>query len=261
MDDTPQKSITIEDINQLKLVSVSTRIKRHIKRNIFPYVIFPTLYILLFIVILYYYFQLRNTINDNYLVVIFFAIVPPSLPYVYLYYWENREFLTSFAKQLGFSFSPKGDMLSVDGMLFKIGRSQSIRYIISGLYYNHPTRFYNFKTVIGYGKSRHTESFKILEVTFDTLLPEIILSRKFGIFSDMTISRDNEKRLSLEGDFDKYFNLYPFLSNPIIYEELLSLLKKMIEIDCIPKHDLERVYRNAYHFDRFEDMVLRGFAA
>ena len=208
MDDIQNKSITIEDINQLKLPSVSTLMKEHVKRNIFLYVILPILYVVLYFLILNYYFQLKNIINDNVYVVIFLAILPTLILYAFLYNKENKEFFTSFAKQLGFSFSPKGDILSVDGMLFKTGRSQSIHNIINGLYYNHPTRFYNFETVIGYGKSQHTESFKVLEVTFDTLLPEIILSRKFGIFSDMTISRDNEKRLSLEGDFDKYFNLY-----------------------------------------------------
>ena len=34
------------------------------------------------------------------------------------------------------------------------------------------------------------------------------MNRKSGFFSGITINRDNEKRLSLEGDFDKYFDLY-----------------------------------------------------
>ncbi len=208
MNNIQNKSITIEDINQLKIQSVIVLMKEHTKKHFIFYIVLPVLSIVLFFLLLSFFFQLKDLLFGSNFIILFLPFLPSLILYSFLYYKKNREFFTSFAKQLGFSFSQNGDMSSVEGMLFKAGRAQTICNVIAGTYYNHLTRFYNFQTTIGYGKSQHSESFMVLEVTFDTLLPEIILNRKFWIFSDMTIQRDNERKISLEGDFDKYFNLY-----------------------------------------------------
>ena len=124
--------------------------------------------------------------------------------------WQKllRDFLKHFASDINYSYEDFGDISSVDGTIFDFGRNQNISKIICGKYFGKDTRLFIFSTVVGSGKNKHIERFSILEISFDTMLPNILLNNNKTWFNSMILPIDNEKKLALEGDFQKYFALY-----------------------------------------------------
>lgn len=71
--------------------------------------------------------------------------------------------------------------------------------------------FANYRYTTGSGKNRQTHTWGYVAVKLDTPLPHIVLDATsnnslFG--SNLPLTFDRDQRLSLEGDFDRYFALY-----------------------------------------------------
>ncbi|WP_338037096.1 hypothetical protein [Microbacterium lushaniae] len=72
--------------------------------------------------------------------------------------------------------------------------------------------FANYRYTTGSGKNRTTHKWGYVAVKLDTPLPHIVLDAignngLFGV-SNLPAAFDRDQRLSLEGDFDRYFSLY-----------------------------------------------------
>jgi hypothetical protein len=141
---------------------------------------------------------------------IFFYVIILFTLIVILWNTAVKDFLKHFASHMGYEYNSSGDMSSVEGHIFQYGSNPEIEKIVSGEFFGKDTRLFIFKTTVGSGKHKHEEFYSILEITFDALLPEIILNNKKSVFGfGFTLaSLDNERKLVLEGDFYKYFNLY-----------------------------------------------------
>lgn len=127
----------------------------------------------------------------------------------YGYIWGNinSQFRKEIAKELGYAYGPKANMDSVSGPLFRVGRAgpefgnRQIKDVISGTYQNKPIRIYTFSADVG----RHEHyGFTVLELTFDTNLPEIILRRIQMVLTD----GGRKEVIGLEEKYQKYFRLY-----------------------------------------------------
>lgn len=115
-----------------------------------------------------------------------------------------------FARANGMTYLPALDGPGLPGMIFSIGSSRQARDLIRG---DVPrfVEFGNHRYTTGSGKNRQTHHWGYVAVKLDTPLPHIVLDATsnnslFGSNLPMTIDRD--QRLSLEGDFDRYFALY-----------------------------------------------------
>ncbi|MCX6722344.1 MAG: hypothetical protein NTY04_04160 [Candidatus Staskawiczbacteria bacterium] len=129
---------------------------------------------------------------------------------MFAFFWQKAmgDFLKHFASDIGYKYEDSGDVSSVDGTIFDFGHNQNISKIVYGKYFDQDTRLFIFSTVVGSGKNKHTESYSALEIFFDTMLPNILLNNRKTWFNSMALLVDNEKKLTLEGDFQKYFTLY-----------------------------------------------------
>lgn len=120
-------------------------------------------------------------------------------------------FMKQVADKLGYEYSSIGSLYTMKGKLFDIGHSGNVQDIISGKYLNFPLKIFNYYFTVGYGKSSRTYGYTVFEIQFNTDLPEIVLLTKdFLSFLNIDILplTMGKKKLSLEGDFDKYFQLY-----------------------------------------------------
>lgn len=100
---------------------------------------------------------------------------------------------------------------SYNGMIFKQGHNRAVRTGVkstSGTLYE----LANYSYVTGGGKSSKTHYFGFIRIKLPRRLPHMVLdataNNTFKRFSNLPVAFNANQKLSLEGDFDKYFTLY-----------------------------------------------------
>jgi len=118
----------------------------------------------------------------------------------------QRYFFRFFASANNLTFEPIGNLDSVAGRLFEIGRRHSgqIVNVMSGHYLNWPIRIFVFQSLVksNNNKSSRKYNYTVLEITFEkTTFPHILLRTKnFSLFIDKNLQ-------SLRKQEDQVFNL------------------------------------------------------
>ncbi|MBW9092670.1 hypothetical protein JNB62_03125 [Microbacterium jejuense] len=118
--------------------------------------------------------------------------------------------LDRFARANAMSYVPRFDDPGLPGMIFSLGSSRNATDLVRG---ERPrfVEFGNYAYTTGSGKNRTTHNWGYVAVKLDVPLPNIVLDATsnnslFG--SNLPAAFDKDQRLSLEGDFDRYFDLY-----------------------------------------------------
>jgi hypothetical protein len=128
--------------------------------------------------------------------------------------WTQYVRLYRFAQVNNLVYKPSLDNSNHNGIIFNIGKC---RIVINQLISNSNKIFEiaNYTYTVGSGKSEHIEKKGYVMIQLDRNLPHMVLDSKsnntnlFGIsLSNLPVSFKNNQKLSLEGDFDKYFTLY-----------------------------------------------------
>lgn len=122
----------------------------------------------------------------------------------------RRYRLDRFARANGMRYLPQVRSTALPGMIFGVG---SYRESFDVVRAERPRRveFANYVYTTGSGKHRRTHRWGYVAVKIDNRLPHIVLDATgnnslFG--SNLPTLYKKEQRLSLEGDFDRYFALY-----------------------------------------------------
>ncbi|MCE7481631.1 MULTISPECIES: hypothetical protein [Microbacterium] len=118
--------------------------------------------------------------------------------------------LSRFAAANNMTYAGDVDDPPLPGMIFTLGRARKAAQLVRG----HSPRFVefgNYQYTTGSGKNSTTHKWGYVAVKLDVPLPNIVLdalgnNAVFG--TNLPASFQKEQRLSLEGDFDKYFTLY-----------------------------------------------------
>lgn len=119
--------------------------------------------------------------------------------------------LDRFARANGMTWEPQLASPSLPGMIFSLGSSRQASDLVRG---SQPrfVEFANYRYTTGSGKNRTTHRWGYVAIKLDVPLPNIVLDAvgNNGLFgaSNLPASFDRDQRLSLEGDFDKFFSLY-----------------------------------------------------
>lgn len=118
--------------------------------------------------------------------------------------------LDTFARANGMSYVPSIPSPHLPGMIFGQGSSREASDLVRG---DLPrfVEFANYRYTTGSGKNRTTHRWGYVAVRLDVPLPHIVLDAigNNGLFgSNLPAAFDKDQRLSLEGDFDRYFSLY-----------------------------------------------------
>lgn len=121
----------------------------------------------------------------------------------------RRYRLHSFAQANGMAYEPTIADPPLPGMIFHLGRARQSTDLIRG---TDPRfiEFGNYQYTVQSGKNSTTYRWGYVAVKLDAPLPNIVLDAKGnnGFGSNLPASFQRSQRLSLEGDFDRYFTLY-----------------------------------------------------
>ncbi|WP_314426156.1 hypothetical protein [uncultured Microbacterium sp.] len=121
----------------------------------------------------------------------------------------TRYRLDAFARANGMSYEARVSDPRLPGMVFGLGHSRVATDLVRG---DRPrfVEFGNFQYTTGSGKNATTHRWGYVAVKLDVPLPNIVLDAKGnnGFGSNLPAAFQREQRLSLEGDFDRYFTLY-----------------------------------------------------
>ncbi|MDE0546317.1 hypothetical protein [Microbacterium sp. C7(2022)] len=123
---------------------------------------------------------------------------------------ERMYRLDRFARDNAMAYEPRFDNPGLPGMIFGQGSSRRSTDLVRG-YQPRFVEFANYRYTTGSGKNQTTHTWGYVAVKLDVPLPHIVLdalgnNALFG--SNLPASFDKNQRLSLEGDFDRYFSLY-----------------------------------------------------
>jgi hypothetical protein len=118
--------------------------------------------------------------------------------------------LDRFARANGMGYLPRLANPALPGMIFSLGSSRQASDLVRG---DRPrfVEFANYRYTTGSGKNRSTHTWGYVAVKLDVPLPHIVLDAtgNNGLFgSNLPATFDKDQRLSLEGDFDRFFSLY-----------------------------------------------------
>ncbi|WP_439591154.1 hypothetical protein [Microbacterium sp.] len=122
----------------------------------------------------------------------------------------RRYRLDRFARANGMGYVPQIADPGLPGMIFSLGSSRMSSDLVRG---DKPrfVEFANYRYTTKSGKNSTTHRWGYVAVKLDVPLPHIVLDATgnnslFG--SNLPASFDKDQRLSLEGDFDRFFSLY-----------------------------------------------------
>jgi hypothetical protein len=124
--------------------------------------------------------------------------------------WQRMYRLSGFAAANGLGYLPRSGDPGFGGMIFGHGdnRGCSDRVFRNG---DRRLDIANYQWTTGSGRDRTTHVWGYLALQLERRLPNMVLDAKsnnslFG--SDLPVSFARDQKLSLEGDFDRYFTLY-----------------------------------------------------
>jgi hypothetical protein len=117
--------------------------------------------------------------------------------------------LDTFARANGMTYVPSLPQPHLPGMIFALGSDRQATDLVRGELPRF-VEFGNHRYVTGSGDNRSTVSWGYVAVRLDVPLPHIVLDAvgNNGVGTNLPSAFDRRQRLSLEGDFDRYFHLY-----------------------------------------------------
>jgi hypothetical protein len=118
-------------------------------------------------------------------------------------------FMQQIARAIGFRYQPTARLRGLDAKFFQLGMSPHIEDVLSGVYRGCPIEIFNYSFTVQQGRSSHAETYTIFTLTFDGVLPDIVLTpRSLLEAASIATAPDGDVEVSLEGDFNDYFHLY-----------------------------------------------------
>lgn len=99
------------------------------------------------------------------------------------------------------------------GNIFKVIWHKRINNVLLGRYKEKMARFFNYSYTVNHGKNSTTYHFTVLEVFFDNIsFPYMLLQYKRDLpiikSTRYGIKEPGERKITLESDFDRYYNLF-----------------------------------------------------
>lgn len=119
--------------------------------------------------------------------------------------------LQNFAKSNGWTYQYTVNNAQTQGVIFTAGRDRSFHHIVSAPEF----QVGQFKFTTGSGRSETVHSYGYIALSLKQNLPNMLLDSKsnnlkvFGAdISNLPVTMQGSQKISLEGDFDKYYTLY-----------------------------------------------------
>lgn len=162
---------------------------------------------------------------------------------------KQRAKMKRFAEQNGATYSQDVAEPSMTGMIFDNGHSGVLN---ESLAFENGMEVGNYTYVTGSGKYRASHQFSFIRVALSRNLPHMVLDAKSNNFfgSSLPDAFGQDQRLSLEGDFDKYFDVYApaGYATDALYVFTPDVMQTLIDEGT--KYDMEIVGNELFIFKR-----------
>src|SRR5687767_10750577 len=124
----------------------------------------------------------------------------------------RKRILQQFAADNKLAFTPTIDVTAQSGTMFQHGSLREGKNSMEGEYNDLPFQLFDYEYSTGSGKNRRTHYLTVLSFTLPRKLPHMVIDSLVepganGI-STLPIQFDRSQRIELEGDFNRYFDLY-----------------------------------------------------
>lgn len=123
--------------------------------------------------------------------------------------------IAQFALQNGLDYVRSIDTPPYTGMFFGLGHSRMLTNVIVSRHSDVKFEIGNYTYTTGSGKNQQTHNQGYIRIGMSRNLPQIVLDASSnnvklfgGNISNLPASFDKSQKMSLEGDFNKYFTLY-----------------------------------------------------
>lgn len=152
-------------------------------------------------------FLILSNLGSFFIGLIIVGLVTAAIIYGLNYRKKQLERLQRFADANGATLIHDTAVTGYGGLIFDNGRSRQMQESIrfkDGIEVGN----YNFTT--GSGKNSRVHTFAFVRVPLSRELPHMVLDARKGNFlgSNLPDTFDRSQRLQLEGDFNKYFDVY-----------------------------------------------------
>jgi len=157
-------------------------------------------------------------LSGSIIILAFAALIGLSVLFLHLGAKKQRRIsakIAFFSEQNGLSFTRTVDNPTYTGMLFNVGKDRQLNNIITSRLSRPKFEIGNLKYTIRAGESQTTYTKGYIRIELERNLPQIVLDatsnnlKMFGKnMTNLPVDFQKSQRMSLEGDFDKYFSLY-----------------------------------------------------
>lgn len=143
-----------------------------------------------------------------------------------------------------------------EGMIFGSGHSRKIRELFR---FPDGTEIANYQYVTGSGKNRQEHNWGFARFTLPRRVPHMILDARknnfLGTLSNLPVGLRGSQRLSLEGDFDKYYTLYApdTYKRDALYVFTPDVMAAVIDTGA--QYDIELIDDHVYLYSRMIDLT------
>ncbi len=152
-------------------------------------------------------------------------------------------FLEEFAKSNGYAFDKSTAVDKTYGTLFRLPGRQTISDVVTGQYHNRPLRLFLCEVIQGSGRSQRVYHQTVLELDIAGQLPSLLMVSKHSRLNGLNIAGSfvTRNKVTLEGDFNKYFDLYVTPGNElegleVFAPDLMALMEDEFQgftIECV----------------------------
>jgi hypothetical protein len=152
----------------------------------------------------------------------------------------EQELFRSYAAEHGYTFVIKPQQFSLNLPLERIGHSHRTFNLITGTTFPGVTQLLLFTHMftVGSGKDSRTYTYCVTSLTLPESGPHLFLNTRtamsVGSFTNYSVTGtfQSAKRYSLEGDFDKYYQLYGESSDPVDLLEIINpaVMEKIMQL-------------------------------
>ena len=184
---------------------------------------------------------------------IFAFVTIPVLALIYAYYKKQTRsaLMEKLALVIGGRYREFGAIEEMNTEYFNIGRNREISDVVSLTYKNYPADIFNFNCVVGSGKSSRSITITAAKIRHGINLPHIFLAAHCDFFSgditDFNVpGQESMQVVRLEGDFNKYFDLYAAKEYEIETLQIFDPDTMADIIDNAKKFSLEFLDGNIY---------------
>lgn len=184
--------------------------------------------------------------------------LPPALLFFTLgYLWFiarteiEQEFWKEFAERNGYVFKRAASFGSgefSDSIFLNFHTEWKKISLASGKFENHPISFFTFRTPVSSSDKKRETAFTVCETHILQKAPSVVISRRFPMTAPIYLFTrvfPNHTKLTLEGDFNKFFTVHVATGKERDLLEMLTpdVMEKLME------------YSDLFSFEFYEDRL------